>query len=187
MDYYERKFRGSGNALRICWYSFIAILIIMFLSSIFIGCKTPGAVENTDTSDSVRTEYIEKIVKDTVTVTVEIPAETKERETRDSTSVLETSIARSTARLTWTDGQPWLFHSLENKPQQIQQQAEVDTKEKTRIEYKTRYVTKTKYVEVKKPFPWWSKILMWAGGISLAVLAIGISLHVIGKDINRLL
>ena len=130
---------------------------------------------------------IEKIVKDTVTVTVEIPAETKERETRDSTSVLETSIARSTARLTWTDGQPWLFHSLENKPQQIQQQAEVDKKEKTRIEYKTRYVTKTKYVEVKKPFPWWCMILMWAGGISLAVLAIGIILHVIGKDINRLL
>ena len=125
--------------------------------------------------------------EDTVTVTVEIPAEVKERETRDSTSVLETSIAKSTAKLTWQNGELWLFHSLENKPQKIEQKAEVETKEKIKTEYKTRYVTKTKYVNVEKPFPWWSKILMWAGGIAIAILVIGTLLHIIGKDINRLL
>ena len=187
MDYYELKHKSSGGAQKVCWLAFIGILVTLFIASFLTSCKTQKVIENTDTKDSVRIEYVEKIVKDTVTVTVEIPAEVKERETRDSTSVLETSIAKSTAKLTWQNGEPWLFHSLENKPQKIEQKAEVETKEKIKTEYKTRYVTKTKYVNVEKPFPWWSKILMWAGGIAIAILVIGTLLHIIGKDINRLL
>lgn len=53
MDYYERKFRNSGSALRMCWYCFIGIVIVLFLSALFSGCKSiqyvPVETVHTDT------------------------------------------------------------------------------------------------------------------------------------------
>ena len=156
------------------------IIVLLVLSVIFQGCRTNKVVERTDTSDSLRTEIIEKIVKDTVTVTVEVPSEAKERETRDSTSFLETSFARSTASLKWQGDVPFLFHSLENKPQQIQKPVEVESKEKSKIVYRTRYVTKNK--ETIKELPWWKKALMWAGAIETFLIFFVIArCWVIGK------
>ena len=80
MDYYETKHNLSGQLQKVCWYCIVGIVLVLILSC-FTGCKTHKAIENTETKDSVRTEYIEKIIKDTVIVTVEVPAEAKERET----------------------------------------------------------------------------------------------------------
>ena len=53
MDYYERKFRNSGSALKMCWYCFIGIIITLFLSALFSGCKSiryvPVETVHTDT------------------------------------------------------------------------------------------------------------------------------------------
>jgi hypothetical protein len=53
MDYYDRKFRNSGSALKICWYCFIGIIITLFLSALFSGCKSiqyvPVETVHTDT------------------------------------------------------------------------------------------------------------------------------------------
>lgn len=53
MDYYERKFRNSGSALRMCWYCFIGMLICLFLSALFSGCRSiqyvPVETVRTDT------------------------------------------------------------------------------------------------------------------------------------------
>ena len=53
MDYYEKKFRNSGSALKMCWYCFIGIIITLFLSALFSGCKSiqyvPVETVHTDT------------------------------------------------------------------------------------------------------------------------------------------
>ena len=53
MDYYDRKFRNSGSALKMCWYCFIGIVIALFLSALFSGCKSiqyvPVETVHTDT------------------------------------------------------------------------------------------------------------------------------------------
>ena len=179
-DYYERKFARSRLTVKTCWYAFWGCIISIALAALFSGCKSQKVIENTDTRDSIRTEIIEKIIKDTVTVTVEIPAESKERETRDSTSFLETSIAKSTASLKWQGDVPFLFHSLENKPQQIQKPVEVEHKEKSKIVYRTRYVSKYRYVT--QDLPWYKKALMWAGAIeTVLIIFIVCGCFVIGK------
>lgn len=167
MNYYERKEQESGNIQRICWYSIVGvsvIVILLLLANLFSGCKTIK-VENTETKDSVRTEYIEKVIIDTVTVTIEVPAEKQERETNDTTSFLETSFAKSTASMKWRDGIPWLFHSLENKPQKIEKPAQVQSKEKYKIIYRTRCTTKYQYKE--RELNWWQKLRMYLGDMML--------------------
>lgn len=148
----------------------LIIMCLIVTLALMGGCRTKRTVENTDIRDSVRTEYVEKIVTDTVTVTVEVPAESRERHTPDSTSYLETSFARSTASLTWRDGLPWLFHSLENIPQKIERPVEVQHKERRRTVYRTRYVSRYKYVEAGQP--WWKKALMYAGAVETLLLLV---------------
>lgn len=73
---------------------------------------TPPVVTLTD-RDSVRVETKTVTVFVHDTIPVEIPAQTSERTTNDSTSFLETDLAMSSARIN-PDGT--LFHSLLNKP-----------------------------------------------------------------------
>ena len=123
------------------WVVVFAIVLIL------TSCKTKKVIENTESKDSVRIEYREKLVKVPVTVYVEIPAEEKEKVTNDTTSHLETSFAFSDAAIVWIDGVAFLNHKLANKPQKIAKTDSVGVKEKTyyKIIYRTRY--KTKYVE----------------------------------------
>ena len=166
-SYYERKNERSGHSMRGCWYCMIGFVLFLLLAACFSSCKTLKNVE-TETKDSVRIEYIEKIIIDTVYVTIEVPVEKQERETTDSTSFLETSFAKSTASMKWINGMPWLFHDLENKPQKIVKPVEVKKKEKIKIVYRTSYKTGYKYVE--KDLTWWQKTQMIAGDVLLAVI-----------------
>lgn len=164
MDYYERKFRGNGFTQKVCWYAIVgmvAVIILFGLASLFSGCKAKQIIEY---RDSVRVEYQEILVPDTVTI--EIPAEVKERETKDSTSYLETSMAKSLAKLTWKDGEPWLFHSLGNIPQKIEKPIEAKMKVKT--VYRTRYVTRTEYKA--KELSWWQEFCITLGYIMLMLI-----------------
>jgi len=165
--YYERKDAESGHSMRACMYCMTGLVVFLLLAACFSSCTTLKNAE-TETKDSVCIEYIEKIVFDTVYVTIEVPIEKQERETTDSTSFLETSFAKSTASLKWINGMPWLFHDLENKPQKIVKPVEVEKKEKIKIVYRTRYKTGYKYVE--KGLTWWQKTQMIAGDILLAVI-----------------
>lgn len=177
----EEYFHNVHNGLQQQGCGMPLIILCLVVTLALMGsCRTKKAVENTDIRDSVRTEYIEKVVTDTVTVTVEVPVESRERQTPDSTSHLETSFARSTASLTWRDGLPWLFHSLENKPQKIERPVEVQHKELTRTVYRTRCVSKYKYVEAVQP--WWKKALMYAGAVeTLLVIAFVSILAFVGR------
>ena len=169
--------RGCGPRL----YAACLVVIVLIL---LCGCKTlkTGVSEKTETSDSVRIEYREKIVEVPVTVYVDVPAEKKERETRDTVSHLMTRFAQSWARIQWTDGTPLLFHSLENIPQKIQVTDTVPVVEKEKTVWRTRRVAYTKTVIREKRLAWWQKGLMW-----LAVFeSLIIILFIILKSVRRI-
>lgn len=142
------------------------LLILLFLA---FGCKTikKSINEKTDTKDSVRIEYREKVVKVPVTVYVEVPVEVKEKFSSDSTSHLETSYAVSDASMLWINGVAFLRHSLANKAQKIEKTEDVPVVEKEKVVYQTRRVTYTKTEIREKQLGLFQKILMWAGGIGI--------------------
>ena len=154
------------KAVRRILYVFICLVIASFTFTFFCGCKVwkKSVKEEKDVSDSVRVEYIEKIVK--------VPVEQKEKFTKDSTSILETTFAVSEASMVWIGGVPFLRHSLANKPQKIEKSDSVPVVEKEKVMLKTRRVTYNKTEIREKQLAWWQKGLMWAGGIALAALVI---------------
>lgn len=145
------------------------LFAMVLLAFLLCGCKTNKIMEKTDTNDSVRIEYVEKVVKVPVTVYVEVPVEVKEKFSNDSTSHLETSFAVSDASMVWIDGVAFLRHTLANKPQKVEKKDSVAVTEKEKTIYKTRRVTytvkETEYVE--KELSWWQKMRLWLGNITL--------------------
>ena len=129
--------------IRLLFVAFIIATILLFL---FGSCRTIRESEKTERQDSVIVEEREKIVYVPVTTYVEVPAQTAERETRDSTSHLETGFAVSDAAIRWVDGVPFLHHSLANKPQRIEITDSVPVREKQKVirekSYNTIYRTK---------------------------------------------
>lgn len=109
------------------------------------------------------TEYV--TVTETLVDTVikwKPPIEKIVNETKDTTSTVETSLAKSTA----TVSNGTLHHSIENKKDSI----------KTKIVYKDKIVTKTEYKEVpveveieKKVVPKWC---WWLLGINILVIIV---------------
>ena len=170
-DEYIRNIH-NGFQQQGCGMPLIVFCLIVAMGLV-AGCRTikTGEKENIETTDSVRTEYIEKIVEVPVTVVVEVPVEQKDRMTNDSTSHLETSFAVSDASMIWIDGVAFLRHSLENKPQKIAKQESVPVKEKETVKWKTRRVTYTKTVTLEKQLTPWQHAKQNYGGWAMGILA----------------
>ena len=123
--------------------------IISLLAMFFSGCHSskpslpyaPGVITN---SDSIRTEYIETIRIDTVTVEIPVPAESSSQIVPDSTSHLETSMAESDA---WINPDGTLGHSIKNKPEKLKSDVPVPVKD-TQINNSSSRVR-----EVPVPYP----------------------------------
>ena len=166
-EYYESK-----GLRAICIAIIMAIMVLLGL--LFVGCKTikKSVNEKTDTKDSVRIEYREKVVKVPVTVYVEVPLENVSTTTKDSTSHLETSFAISNASMVWIDGVPFLRHDLKNKAQKIEKTEDVPVVEKEKVVWQTRRVTYTKTEIKEKQLAWWQKGLMWIGVVSFIIIVI---------------
>ena len=116
------------------------------------------AVHDTTTVTRIET------VRDTI-IAAPLPIESVIISTPDTTSTVETSLARSTATI--TDGH--LRHSIENKRTALSVPAKIP--EKQEIIYKTREIPVT--VEVPKPYipkwVWW--VLAYAGVTTLLIIA----------------
>ena len=113
--------------------------------------------------DSVRVEYRDRIIHDTTTFTVE--KEIEKIVTRDTSSHLENSWAKSDALVS----EGFLHHSLESIPQIIKVPYEVVVTDTLIIEK----LTEPQYVE--KPLTWWQRFrqdaFWWlTGGIILLLL-----------------
>lgn len=113
--------------------------------------------------DSVRIEYRDRIIHDTTTFTVE--KEIEKIVTRDTSSHLENSWAKSDALVS----EGFLHHSLESIPQIIKVPYEVVVTDTLIIEK----LTEPQYIE--KPLTWWQRFrqdaFWWlTGGIILLLL-----------------
>ena len=185
LDYYERKLKRAEGIYKICLMCLIGMLVFLVLL-FFTSCRTKKSVsEKTDTQDSVRIEYREKVVKVPVIVEVEVPVEQKEKMTRDSTSHLETSFAVSDASIVWIDGVAFLRHDLANKPQKITKKDSVQVVEKETIQWKTRRVTYTKTEIRQAQISWWQKGLMYSGVAFFTLIIIYLCIWVIRYKLRR--
>lgn len=129
--------------------------ILFLILLLFVSCSTIKYIPVKET------EYV--TVTETLVDTVikwAPPIEKTDNETKDTTSTVETSLAKSTA----TVSNGTLHHSIENKKDSI----------KTKIVYKDKIVTKIEYKEVpvevkveKKVVPSWC---WWLLGINILVI-----------------
>ena len=137
--------------------------LLLFILLLLTSCSTIKYVPVKET------EYV--TVTETIVDTVikwAPPIEKVDKETKDTTSTVETSLAKSTA----TVSNGTLHHTIENKKDSI----------KTKIVYKDKIVTKTEYKEVpveveveKKVVPIWC---WWMLGINiLAAIVFAIRLY----------
>ena len=158
----------------------LMVTVLAMLLFFAVSCRTKTSItSDKDTSDSVRIEYKEKLVKVPVKVYVEVPAEEKERLCKDSVSNLETSFALSKAEMIWIDGVPFLRHSLANKPQRIEKTDTATVTEKEHYIYKTRRVTYTKVKTVKEEPSLIKKIGYGAWGFLAGVIVTILVLYAI--------
>ena len=122
-----------------------------------------------ETRDSIITKVVKdvKYIKDTVYL--EIPAQTAERTTPDSTSHLENDYATSDARIN-EDGS--LYHDLKTKPQRKPQEVEVPVQTTDSTTAEIKYVDREVAVEVPRELSWWQKTKMYGFWALLALFII---------------
>lgn len=129
-------------------FVFIAIVMLLFSS-----CRTGRQVVVVEARDSVRVEERVRYVPVVDTFFMEVPPQSAERTTADSTSHLENDYAVSDARI-MADGS--LYHFLETKARTDTLTGEVSVQAKDSIIY--RYKLNTKVVPVEKGLSDWQKI-----------------------------
>ena len=135
--------------------------ILFLILLLFVSCSTIKYVPVKETEYVTVTEtLVDTVIKWTP------PIEKIVNETKDTTSTVETSLAKSTA----TVSNGTLHHTIENKKDSI----------KTKIVYKDKIITKTEYKEVpveveveKKVVPGWC---WWLLGINI-LTAIGFAIR----------
>ena len=143
--------------------------LLLLLTFIIGGCASSRLSENVHQQDSVQIKVETRIEYVPDTVYIEIPAQTAERETADSTSHLENDYATSDARIN-PDGT--LFHNLKTKPQKKPVEFEKPVEHKDSIVYKTKTVTKVRTVEVPHELTWWEKTQIYGFWFILFILMI---------------
>lgn len=144
---------------------------IILILSVFLLLTSCGAGKHlpiqTDQRDSVRVEVREvtRYVPDTAWMN--IPAQSAENTTRDTSSHLETDFAESDARI---DPDGTLHHSLRNKPQKQPVPVDVPQTQKDSIVYRDRFISET--IEVPRDLTSWQKWQMRSFWILLSVTAV---------------
>ncbi len=130
-----------------------AVFLIM-ATLLFVSCATSKQAGTTDLfqKDSVRTEVRKEIIYVPDTVYLEIPAQSAERTTKDSTSNLENDYATSTARIN-PDGT--LYHDLNTKPQDKPVPTEKEIERNDSIVYIDRFTEVP--IPVEKELSWWEQ------------------------------
>lgn len=140
------------------------IVVAFLLCSCGAGKHLPLQTEQKD-SVLVVVREVTKHIRDTVIL--EIPAQTTENTTRDTSSHLETDYAESDARIK-PDGT--LHHILRNKEQDKPVPVDIPVTQKDSIVYRDRYVYET--VEVPRDLTSWQKWQMRSFWILLAIVVV---------------
>ncbi len=147
-------------------------LLIATMALLLTACRTSRPIETQAYQrDSVRVEYRERTVFVPDTVFFEIPAQSSERTTADSSSHLENDYATSDARIN-IDGT--LYHTLKSKPQAKPVPTQKPIEYRDNIIYRDRVNDNkrviTKYVPYK--LSWWEQTQIYGFWIFIAFLGI---------------
>ena len=118
--------------------------------------------------DSVRVEYRERIIHDTIRY--EIPVEVEKVVTHDTTSTLTNSIASSTAKV----HNGLLEHSLQTLKKTINVPAQIVVRDTVIIEKKGETIVK----EVPAALSRWQNFLLSVGRLALKAIVLAIALLV---------
>ena len=139
-------------------------LLIMLSALIIAGCSPRVFPVQRDTITQVRTEIVERLVRDTIEVV--LPQDSVYVQTEDTTSVLRIRAAISEASVSGGV----LAHSLYSNPEY---KPEIEFVYKDRIEYRDTTIvsSNTEVIEVEKQLNGWQKTMM-AGGYVLLGAAV---------------
>lgn len=142
-------------------------ITIIIAASLLWGCSPKIIPVQRDTVTVIKTEIIERLVKDTVHIT--LPQDSTSVQTSDTTSTLRIRAATSTA----TVSGGVLSHSLYSNPDY---EPEVEIIYKDRVEYRdtTIYRDRVDIQEVERKLTGWQKFTMSSGYILWGVVIAGI-------------
>lgn len=146
----------------------IVILSVLLLSS----CSPRIIPVQRDTITQVRTEIVERLVRDTIEVI--LPQDSVHVQTRDTMSVLCIKAAISEACVSGGV----LTHSLHSNPAY---KPEIEVVYKDRIEYRdtTIYASNTEVIEVEKKLNGWQRAMMAGGYVLLGAVMLGAAVIVL--------
>ena len=149
------------------------ILTALLTTALIIsGCSPKVFPVQRDTITQVRTEIVERLVRDTIEVA--LPQDSVYVQTRDTTSVLRIRAAVSEA----TVSGGILAHSLYSNPDY---KPEIEVVYKDRVEYRdtTIYASNTEVVEVERKLSGWQKAMMSGGYILLGAVVLLVVLGIL--------
>lgn len=137
----------------------LSVFFILSVMAAAVSCSPRVYPVQRDTVTHVRTEIVERLVRDTVEVIM--PQDSVHVQTRDTMSVLRIKAAISEASVSGGI----LTHSLHSNPAY---RPEIEVVYKDRIEYRdtTIYASNTEVIEVERELSGWQKAMM-AGGYVL--------------------
>lgn len=133
-----------------------------------VSCSPRVYPVQRDTVTLVRTEIVERLVRDTVEVT--LPQDSVHVQTRDTMSVLRIKAAISEASVSGGI----LTHSLHSNPAY---RPEIEVVYKDRIEYRdtTIYASNTEVIEVERELSGWQRAMMSGGYILLGAVVLAVA------------
>ena len=149
------------------------ILTALLTTALIIsGCSPRVFPVQRDTITQVRTEIVERLVRDTVEVI--LPQDSVYVQTRDTTSVLRIRAAVSEASVSGGV----LAHSLYSNPDY---KPEIEVVYKDRIEYRDTTIvsSNTEVIEVEKQLNGWQKAMMAGGYVLLGAAVLGVAVIVL--------
>ena len=156
------------------------IVLFLITALLAFGCSQKIVPIKSEKTDSIRiehtVEYVEKFRTDTVKI--EIPAQEKQVQVRDSSSHLETDFATSDARV-YSDGT--LYHSLRNKARTVPVAVQIKEVEKIVTRDSLVYRDTRIEVPVRLPLTWRETFWVRSGQIGWAALILVIAVFVLRK------
>lgn len=146
--------------------------IIILSALIIAGCSPRVFPVQRDTITQVRTEIVERLVRDTIEVA--LPQDSVYVQTRDTTSVLRIRAAVSEA----TVSGGILAHSLYSNPDY---KPEIEVVYKDRVEYRdtTIYASNTEVIEVERKLSGWQRAMMSGGYVLLGAVVLLVVLGIL--------
>lgn len=148
----------------------LSVFFILSVMAAAVSCSPRVYPVQRDTVTQVRTEIVERLVRDTVEVT--LPQDSVHVQTRDTMSVLRIKAAISEASVSGGI----LTHSLHSNPAY---RPEIEVVYKDRIEYRdtTIYASNTEVIEVERELSGWQRAMMSGGYILLGAVVLAVAYY----------